>query len=175
MNLEDMPIGKEFLGEELLLWLWFRCDQDGARFRIDEDVVDVTFDDALVLVAALAETERSQLKGGAPAQSPEAYKALQFGKRASRAKLRLNKGEREWVFTFDAPTFRKTGIKLPTVTTRDESVRLAERMYLIEELDAAWRGVYRTFLEVRLSEGWEAERRRMADWIASPTAGDIAP
>jgi hypothetical protein len=172
MDVDDVVIGKEFLGEELLLWLWYRTDVDEARFRVDEDVVEVSFDDSLVLVASLAETEQSRLKGGAPAQSPEAYKALQFGKRVSKAKLRLLKGEKEWVFVFDAQTFRKSGVKLPGLVKKDEDSRLSERMYLIEELDGAWNAIYLAFLEDRIGDAWPAVHARMRDWIAEPIAGE---
>ncbi len=167
----DTVTGKEFLSSELLMWLWFKTDRGGARFFIDQSPVEVTFDDAMVLEASLAETEQSKLKGGAPSQSPEAYMALQFGKRVSRAKLMLVKGDREWVFTFTAQSFTKSGVKLPALTTREEDSRLAERMMLIEELDATWAAIYKHFLEIRLTPGWEKVRQEMQAWIAAPTAG----
>ena len=167
----DTVTGKEFLSSELLMWLWFETDRGGARFFIDESPVEVTFDDAMVLEASLAETEQSKPKGGAPSQSPEAYMARQFGKRVSRAKLMLVKGDREWVFTFTAQSFTKSGVKLPALTTREEDSRLAERMMLIEELDATWAAIYKQFLEIRLTPGWEKVRQEMQGWIAEPTAG----
>ena len=86
-------------------------------------------------------------------------------------KLMLVKGDREWVFTFTAQSFTKSGVKLPALTTREEDSRLAERMMLIEELDATWAAIYKQFLEIRLTPGWEKVRQEMQGWIAEPTAG----
>jgi hypothetical protein len=44
-------------------------------------------------------------------------------------------------------------------------------MMLIEELDATWAAIYKQFLEIRLTPGWEKVRQEMQGWIAEPTAG----
>ena len=158
---------KAFLGGEFMLWLWYRCDRDEGLFTVGEDTVEVRFDDQLILEVQLAESEQSRLKGGAPAHSPEAYKALQHGKRISVAKVCLAKGEREWVFTVDALTFAMRGMKVPAVLGQDDEARFEERMYLLEELDGMWSALYRQFLDLRLGSGWAGERGAMRSWIAA--------
>lgn len=172
MDLSDLIASKRFLGNEFLLWLWFREDEDAAMYKVDDDHVELRFDDRLQLDAHLAEAETSVLKGGAPAHSPEAHKALQVGKRVSKARLRLFKGEREWVFNVDTGTFHITSVKTPAVLSKEDDEPFFERLYLIEELQDAWYGIYRQFLEERLAEDWESNRTTIADWIAQPVLGE---
>ena len=172
MDLIDLIDQKAFLGHEFLMWIWYEGEQRDSLFHVGDDDVEVSFDDQLVLEANLAEAEQSRLKGGAPAYSPEARKALQFGKRVSKAKMRVAKGEREWIFTIDADSFLMTGIKIPAVLSEAEDDKFYERMYLIEELDQVWFGLYRQFLELRLGDDWSAEREKIKGWIEEPTAGD---
>lgn len=171
MDLAELIAAKRFLGNEFLLWLWFREDQDQCLFKVGDDTVELRFDDRIQLEAHLAEAETSDLKGGAPAHSPEAHKALQVGKRVAKAKMRLLKGEREWVFAVNTGELSLSGIKTPTVLTKADDEPFYERMYLIEELHDAWYAVYRTFLEERLADGWEDAREKIAAWIAEPIVG----
>lgn len=166
--LADLIASKRFLGPEFLLWLWYRSDVSDGVHTVHDEHIELHFDDQLKLEAHLAEAEQSALKGGAPAHSPEAHQALQVGKRVAKAKLRLVKVEREWLFTIDAQTFRLSGVKTPALLTREDDEPLFERLYLIEELEKALFGLYRTFLELRLGAGWASEHAAMRDWIAQP-------
>jgi len=172
VDLAELSARKEFLGAEFLLWLWYRAEEFDGAFTIDGGHVELGFDDQLVLESDLQEAEQSRLKGGAPAYSPEAHKALQVGKRVRRAKLRLLKGEREWAFLFDATTFHTSGVKLPAVLSEHDDDRFFERMYLIEELDGAIHTLYRQFLELRLGDRWDTEHAAIKHWIAAPTADE---
>ncbi|MFT4704721.1 MAG: hypothetical protein ACI81R_002429 [Bradymonadia bacterium] len=164
----DEIAAKRFLGPEFMLWLWHRSDVADGQHVVDDENIELHFDDQLKLEAHLAEAEQSALKGGAPAHSPEAHQALQVGKRVAKAKLRLMKVEREWIFTLDAQTFRMSGVKTPTILTRDEDEPLFERLFLIEELEAALFGLYQLFLNIRLDSDWEKTRQALSDWIDLP-------
>ncbi len=172
MDLADLITSKRFLGNEFLLWLWHREDEDEAIYKLGDDSVELRFDDRLQLDAHLAEAETSVLKGGAPAHSPEAHKALQVGKRVSKARMRLFKSEREWLFNVDTSTFNINSVKTPAVLSKQDDEPFYERLYLIEELQDAWYGIYRTFLAERLGPDWEKKRAAIADWIAKPVFGE---
>ncbi len=175
MDYADLESSKRFLGQEFLLWLWYRDDIDDGVHPLVDERVELHFDDRLELLGQLAEAEVSALRGGAPSQSPEAHKALQLGKRVGKARLRLAIGEREWVFGVDTETFRFAGIKTPTVLSREDDEPFLERMYLIEELDRTWTALYGRFLTLRLSDDWEAERSAIAAWIRLPTGDEALP
>lgn len=167
-DLADLIAAKRFLGAEFLLWLWHKDDVRDGLHELPDESVELHFDDQLRLEGFLAEAEQSALKGGAPAHSPEAHQALQVGKRVAKAKLRLVKIEREWVFTVEASSFRLSGVKTPALLTREDDEPLFERLYLIDELERALFGIYRLFLQERLDADWEKQRVKIAEWIARP-------
>jgi hypothetical protein len=155
-----------FLGREFLLWLLHHSDVHGGYFDLGEgDFVDLMFENQLVLDAHIAQAEESRLKGGSPAYSAEARKALQLGKLIRKARITLRHGEVDWLFTFDADTFAFSGIKLPAVLTRDEDDSFTERMVLIETLEGLWLRLYRVFLTQRLGARWDDHTGDIRAWI----------
>ena len=163
-----------FLGPEFLLWLWWQCEENDGRFETDGEAVELAFDDLLSLESHLAEAEQSRLKGGAPAYSPEAHKALQMGKHVRSARMRLVRNEREWAFQVNTPTFRLSGIKLPALLTREEDEKFHERMYLIEELESVWHELFKQFLQIRLGAAWPDTLATLRAWIESPSIEKMA-
>jgi hypothetical protein len=164
MDLVDIIESKRFLGHEFLSWLWYQTEVHEGRFDLgDEGQATVAFDDQLVLEAFLAESEQSRLTGSAPAQSPEARSARRAGKHVSKAKLKVVRGEREWVFSVNARDFHFSSVRVPAVLKGDDE-RLLERLNLVDELSDIWRALYRSFLDVRLSDDWPRTRSAMQSW-----------
>lgn len=179
MDLIDLIETRRFLGSEFMMWLWFKSEcYDGLMEVEEHGELEVLFDDALVLEAYLAETERNTFKGGAPAYSPEAKVALQQGKRVSRAKIRVIKDGREWLLTLKAEGMDFSSVKIPAVLSREEDEKFYERMYLVEELEDIINALYRTFIYTRLSPQWhEAMVPAMKIWIMAEdgVAPDVYP
>lgn len=163
MDLVDLIESRRFLGGEFLVWLWHHCAEGDHTFQLPGGSIVLAFDDQLVLQAFLAESEQSQLTGGAPTQSPEARTALRAGKRISKAKLRILQGEREWLFTVAAGEFTFSSVKVPAVLKRPDE-RLLERASLMDELSEMWHALYGLFLTDRLGPDWEASRLAIAAW-----------
>ena len=156
MDMLELIETKRFLGSEFLLWLWFKSECFDSLFETREHGgIEVWFDDKLTLEASLAETERNDFKGGAPAHSPEAKTALRQGKRPSKAKLGVLKEGREWAFTLKADSLDVSGVNIPALLSREEEEQFYERMYLVEELEDILRTLYTEFLTIRLSDKWE--------------------
>lgn len=173
MDLYELSRSRSFLGSEFLLWLWYREDLEGGVHRVGEESCVLVFDDQLVLRVELGESEENRLKGGAPASAPEARKALQFGKRVTRARMRLERGDREWRFTLDADRFQLSSVRIPAVLGDHPDQQLIERMDLIEELERCVFGVFGRFLSLRLGADWLAEEQAIREWIREPVAGDV--
>ncbi len=169
MDLIDLINTRRFLGAEFLMWLWFRADCFDGIMEVDgHGSLEVIFDDALTLEAYLAETERNDFRGGAPAFSAEAKTALRHGKRSEKAKLRIIKDAREWVFTLKAESMDLSGMKIPAVLSKEDSEVFFERMYLLEEIEEIIENIYREFLGIRLSERWiDDYLPAMQKWIQS--------
>jgi hypothetical protein len=167
MDLVDLINSRRFLGSEFLIYLWFRVDcYDGLLDVEDIGRIELIFDDQLTLDAYVAETQRNDLRGGAPAYSLEAVTALRQGKRPTKAKLCILREGREWTFTFKAETFQLTSVKIPALLTKETVEQFYERMYLLEELEDILHALYREFLEVRLGDMWEERfTSAMKAWI----------
>lgn len=175
MDLFELIQNRRFLGDEFLMWLWFRSECfDGLMKLGDGRNIEVIFDDALTLEAYMAETERSDLKGGAPAFSAEARVSLRHGKRLSKAKLRLIMEGREWVFALKGESLSMSSLKLPALLTKDVFEQFWERMYLMEELEKLIEDLYGQFLALRLTPVWtEAMLPAMKEWIQADDAVSI--
>lgn len=171
MDLVDLINTRRFLGSEFLIYLWFRVDCFDGLLDVEADDlgrIELIFDDQLTLDAYVAETQRSDLRGGAPAYSREAVTALRQGKRPTRAKLCIIREGREWMFRFKAETFQLTSVKTPALLTKETVEQFYERMYLLEELEDILHALYREFLEVRLGDEWEDRFvGAIQEWIAS--------
>ena len=153
----DRIIEKAFLGSEFLTWLWYASEVSDGRFMLDGEQVELRFEDLLVLESILADSQENTFKGGEPTRSEEARLALRLGKKVSRAKLKLRRGEREFAFTVRAANLDLSAIKLPAVLARSEEEAFYERFYLLEELDKTIQQLYLAFLARRLGPAWEGE------------------
>lgn len=169
MDLIDLIESKRFLGAEFMMWLWFKSECYESLFENrDHGTLEFWYDDKMTLEAYLAETERNDFKGGAPAHSPEAKTALRQGKRVSKAKLGLIKEGREWTFMLKSDSLDVSGVKLPALLSREEDEQFYERMYLLEELEDIIGSLYKEFLILRLSAVWSDHLlKAMRTWVHS--------
>jgi hypothetical protein len=176
MDLLDLVAQTEFLGPEFAVWLWYHHDRNEGRHLLGDEVIELVYDDQMMLEGLLDTAEQCRLKGGSPADSPEAYKALKLGKIPTRVRLLLRKGEREWRFLFDTRRFSTSGTKLPTELRADGSDEsFAERMVLLEELDNTLHALFGRFLTSRLTEHWETMLGEIKEWVALPTSDETLP
>ena len=105
------------------------------------------------------------LSGGAPAESREAFEALKQGKAVSAAKIAMTRDEKAWQFTLQSATLSISGLKIPALMTKADDEKIFERQALIEEADSLVRGLYESFLSMRLSDEWEREAKNITRWI----------
>jgi hypothetical protein len=166
----DQIIEKAFLGGEFLTWLWFAAERSEGRFTLEGDPVDIHFEDLLVLESILADSQENTFKGGEPTRSEEARVGLRLGKKVSRAKMKVRRGEREFAFTIKASNLDLSSVKLPAVLSKAEEERFYERLYLLEELDKTVNGLFLGFLRRRLASGWEEELKSLRSWVARSEA-----
>lgn len=176
MDLVDLIQTRRFLGAEFLLWLWFKTECfEGLIETPAHGALEVWFDDKLTLEATLAETERNDFKGGAPAHSPEAKTALRQGKRPIKAKMGVIREGREWSFSIKSESMDLSGLKIPALFSREEEEQFYERMYLLEEIEDILFGLYKEFLTIRLQPAWnDIMLPAMVSWIQRDEASSPA-
>jgi len=165
MELLDLIEGRRFMGREFIVWLWFESEMQETNLRptgVDPCAMWLEAQITLVL-----EKEESRLKGAIPASSPEAKEALRQGKLPREAKMRLVRGDREFVWTLKADSLGLSGLKLPTQLKKTDEKHevFYERMMLLEDLDATLAALYTDFVHLRLSDAWDDDiELMMQNW-----------
>lgn len=157
MELLDLIEGRRFMGREFIVWLWFESEMQETNLRpTGVDPCSIWLEAQITLVL---EKEESRLKGAIPTSSPEAKEALRQGKLPKEAKMRLVRGDREFVWTLKADSLGLSGLKLPTQLKKTDEKHevFYERMMLLEDLDATLAALYTDYVHLRLSDAWDDE------------------
>jgi hypothetical protein len=157
---------RDFLGNEFLLWLWYRLDSEGDTQELsDKSEVAVMLARTLTLECPRAQTGKETIQSDGPTRLPEARRAIQAGKLPRRAGLILGRHDSQYEFTIQAETLAVSGARLPAPEEGDERVRLEERVGqlrgFLETLDL----LYDAFGRARLSEAWPKELAKIQKWL----------
>lgn len=166
MEYIDLTIAQTFLGHEFLLWLWHKVDQYDAPIQFENSDLDlplaVSFEDVLILELPGPEPQRITYRGGDPGGQRSSSEYIATGARILQARLRFCIGERDYLFTTDGhASFRS--VKLPPILGDTDEDKFCERLYLLEELQSAYRVVFRHFMSIR-STVWDREKRELSRW-----------
>lgn len=166
MGVAELIQQKSFLGKEFLTWLWYCAETRGEVKPGRGDAVTVEFLGLVVLDAQYGETRKITLRGETPATSPEARATLLEGKKATRAKLRLARGDQEWTLTLDAETFHLTGLSLPAEKDLPFEDLLGLRMAVLSEAERTLAELFESFLALRFdARDWPRELERIHQWV----------
>ena len=161
---------KDFLGNEFLLWLWWRTETGSGEIEIPgtngERAVAVLVDRALDMDCAWGLTGRQSLRGTSVTRLPEAAEALRIGKWPRKLGLIVADGNDQCELTFGGDSLSVNGAKLPDiddVSTNREFVeaRLEQVIDLTELLD----GLYGVFLAKRATDKWPTVLSEISQWI----------
>lgn len=158
-----------FLGEEFLLWIWWKFETDGGEFTLPGGrVVGVAIDDVLVFAPKSEDDTQQTLRRGLPTRTPEARTALRHGHRIAKARLLLAEASRQWTCTLDGERMAFGAVKLPddddgAESAEDRTTDRAANWLALHEIVAA---LFGQFLRVRVGDGWKREAEQIALWMA---------
>jgi hypothetical protein len=158
---------RDFLGNEFLLWLWFRCDCEEETVALDDgSEVVVMPARTLALECPRGQTGKESISSEIPTRLPEAMKAIQAGKLPRKCGLTLVRQELTYEITLHAETLAVTGAKLPAI---EEQGRLAveERIGHIRSLIETIDLLYDSFGRVRCGGSWTKELGKMQKWLGN--------
>jgi recombination associated protein RdgC len=161
-----------FLGEEFILWLWWRGLAEGGTSGLEGDTSACFVDDAVTLVTERGDVKALSLAKGNPAESREAFEALSRGFRPGKAKIRLLAGDMEWTFSLAPGDLQLQGLKLPPTQAKDMAGRLADRMFLIEEGLAHLDRRYAAFLALRAQDP-QGLQDALQEWVRQGLDGNV--
>jgi hypothetical protein len=172
---------KDFLGNELLIWLWWQTELNDGVVKVTLDhgrtaEFFVAIDKALDMDCAWDATGKQTLRGHAPTRLPEAAEALAEGKWPRKLGLILSDGEHQWELTLQGDKMIVSSAGLPEIPEADGPRELMDaRIMLMSSLDRALDAMYETFLRLRVSGTWPGVKRSISEWIRHRRRGRSAP
>jgi hypothetical protein len=159
------PTSPTYLGNELLLWLWFLLETEGDAIALsDGSKVSVLMTRTLVLECPRGITGSETIRSAGPTRLPEARRAIQAGKLPRQAGLILVRQDNQYELTLQAETLAVSGVKLPVVEEKGRA-GLEERMGQLRHLLQTLELLYDAFLQRRLGQEWSDEVAKMRRWL----------
>jgi len=171
MQLLERARETEFLGNEFLVWLWFRSETDRGLFDLGENgTAELWFDGKITLQS---ETERGVETITCAGETPnmkEARFALAEDKRIIQAAIKLDISDDQWSFILDSTWMNFKTFKSPRVIQdreEDPDGIFYEKMFLIERAVSVMDEIYQSFIKLRVSPEWETEEHpALVKWIS---------
>lgn len=178
MDLVDLIAEKRFLGQEFLTWLWFRSELRGGYVELPGSAdVTVVFEKHMLLEYGEGESSEKCICSGLQTELQEARTGLKMGKKLEQARIQIIKGDYEFNFTLAAALMEFRNVKLPKTAPQEQTSSnqpeeneglILERIFLFEELVAIVNELFRLFLQIRVSEGWQEELDQLRQWVNNP-------
>ncbi|MEY5098071.1 MAG: hypothetical protein RJA36_790 [Pseudomonadota bacterium] len=160
----------QFLGEEFLLWLWFRWEIDGGEFTLHRGlVVGVAIDDLIEFAPLSDDDTRQSLRFGVPTRTAEARQALRSGHRLAKARLLVATSLDQWTVVLDAGRWVFSGVRLPDDRLDNETAydHSFERTQNWLELLTIMEELFAQFVRARIGKDWPKWCAEIAEWMAA--------
>lgn len=183
MDLVDLIAEKRFLGQEFLTWLWFKSDERGGTIFLPETGdITLVFEKHMLLEFGEGESHEKIVCQGLQTRLQEARTGLLMGKKLEQARIHLIQGNYEFYLTLTGSLFEFRSVKLPkTMEGSDESDdpmavegRILDRIGLLETLTRTIDGLFRLFLQIRISPEWRTEIGHINNWISKAGASQAS-
>ena len=157
---------RDFLGNEFLLWLWYRLETEGDAVALSDGTeATVMMSSSLVLECPRGQTGKESITHEGPTRLPEAQRAIQSGKLPRKAGLIVVRHDAQYDLTINAETLAVSGARLPAPEAADERARLDERVSQIRHLMETLDLLYDAFGQKRAGDEWTKELPRMQKWL----------
>lgn len=159
-----------FLGNEFLTWIWFLIENDEKTIRqCGDDAPDLSVGNRMVLVNRWANgMETITIKGDAVGLE-EGLLALSKGAWVTDINLVLKSGSLQWQFSIKGESLNFSGLKLPETGAAEQKEDMEgvilDKLYLYEKPFQFIDALYRKFILLRLSDGWQETKSNMMKWI----------
>lgn len=166
---------RDFLGNELLLWLWFQCDEGGSTVKLADGSEAITFFSHKLMLdcpRGMTGTEAFAFEG--PTRMPEALRGIQSGKMPRKAGLTLVRHDVQAEAQLLAEDLAWVGVKLPAPEEEGEDARRSARLEQVREFVRTGDLLFGAFLAERLGPGWAGTVKRIGKWLARERVGAAA-
>jgi hypothetical protein len=160
-----------FLGSEFLTWLWFyivNTDQD-KLFDNKNEALEIG--NKIVLERKANDTVEKVTIKGKDADLEEGIVSLKKGAVVKELNLLYRKEDKEWSFTVTGENLSLSNLKTPDIgfieTKKDVEGFVVEKIFLYDSLYLLIDGLYKKFINLRVSASWMNVISDMNKWIIS--------
>lgn len=162
----------DFLGNEFLLWLWWRWETQSNTFELpDGSEVTGMFARTLALECPQGESGKGTISSEDPTSLPEAAQAIRSGKLPRKAGLILVRHGQQYELTLQAETFAVSGAKIQVDEDAEGRGILEDRIDSLRELRETFDLLFQGFCVQRVGENWSSDLKQMRAWLkAKPRA-----
>ncbi|MEM7576077.1 MAG: hypothetical protein AAF328_01270 [Planctomycetota bacterium] len=163
---------KDFLGNELLLWLWWQTETKQGALKIPGGEAFLAIDRSLDLDCAWGLGGKVAVRSDTPTRLRESAEALRTGKWPRKAGLLLSDGSQQWELALQGDAWTVGSAKLPEVPDAQSPRELTDaRLELTVMLGRLLDGLFSSFLEKRMSASWPSQRDAIRNWIRTRQGG----
>lgn len=161
----------DFLGNELLLWLWYRWETKSDTIALpDGSDVQGMITRTLSLQCPRGESGKETISAEGPAKLPEALQAIRTGKLPRKAGLSLVRQGDQFDLVLQAETFTISGARIRMADDGAEGRGGAEdRIDSLRALDETVDLLFQAFCQIRVGKDWAGELEGMRRWLADGT------
>ncbi|MCD0460190.1 hypothetical protein [Roseiconus lacunae] len=154
----------DFLGNEFLVWLWWKLETDTDTFTlVDDSEVTVMLARTLTLECPYGESGKETISAESPIKLPEATKAIQSGKLPRKAGMTVIRDGRQFDLTLQAESFGISGAKIHLED--DEEFDDEDRIDAIRLLTDTTDLMLQTYVERRISDDWQQDHQAIRKWL----------
>lgn len=164
-ELED-PLAGMVIGHDFLTWLWFFHEERHGNFVLDGDEHGVIVEGPLTFFMEGEGAHVTSLRNGSPLVAAEAKTALLSGKKLTKARVTLGRGNEVWSFSLDADGFVFRSFKIPKAEDLDATSKFQQRVLSLQRFLNAFLHLYGMFLDERCKpDVWKALQKDVFQWV----------
>jgi hypothetical protein len=155
------------MGLDFLTWIWYTSENDSKIIIPEFGEVMVALDGPLKLVypkVGEGSGKEVTIAKDLPTLSGESTAALSRGKKLTKARVAIARGDDIWSFTYQAALNAFGSVKLPDGEAMDAVARVAERVEYILDLEYIIEQLLKVYAQVQLDHD---EIQLMRDWAES--------
>lgn len=161
----------DYLGNEFLLWLWWKWDTGIDTISLSDDSeVTGMFARSLSLDCPRAEHGKESISSESPVALPEAAMAIRMGKLPRKAGLMLIRNGEQYDFNLQSETF---GVGAGRISNpggiNDGPKELTDRIESIRQMADTLDFLFEQFCIQRIGKAWHKESKQLTEWLQSET------
>lgn len=161
----------DFLGNEFLLWLWWRWETQGDVIPLpDGSEVTGMLARTLRLECPRNESGKETISAENPTKLPEAAHAIRSGKLPRKAGMILVRHGEQYELVLQPETFAISGARITTEQKERGEGAIEDRLDSLRSMHETVDLLFRAFCQQRIGKEWDAELEHIRRWLKKDAA-----